>query len=384
MQSAASNYEPYLSFYGQHAISPVRQDISDLQKHFQRRGYLYRHLGLPPFALAGKAVAEFGPGSGYNALYTTALGPSRYLLVDGNPTGMEQTKALLQQHFPNYGGYEFVLSRIQDYKSDDRFDAVFCEGVIPHQKDPGAFSRHVGSFVKPGGVLGITTADYVSVFPEALRRVICDALVESGEPLKDKVAKLVPVFKSHYETLPGASRPVEDWLIDSLLDTWGNPLYSFEDAVRALDAEFEVYGGSPKFMTDWRWYKDLNASSANLNERAVAEYRATALSLMDCRNVFPAHQQAKAAPIRQLCEDAYWEMIRIRNAGDRNFTKIIAICDEVVGASKQSLPEISAPVAEVAAYLRDYANRDAKTSFDAFRSFYGRGQQYVSFVRRMA
>jgi 2-polyprenyl-3-methyl-5-hydroxy-6-metoxy-1,4-benzoquinol methylase len=382
MQSASHSYEPYLSFYGQHEISPVRQDISDLQKHFQRREYLYRHLGLPPFAITGKAVAEFGPGSGYNALYTTHLAPSRYLLVDGNPTGMEQTKALLHSHFPKYSGYEFVLSRIQDYQTSDKFDVVFCEGVIPHQKDPGGFTRHIGAFVKPGGVLGITTADYVSVFPEVLRRVICDAIVQNDEPLADKVAKLVPVFRSHYATLPGASRPVEDWLIDSLLDTWGNPLYSFEDAVKALDAEFEVYGGSPKFLTDWRWYKDLNASTAQLNERAVAEYRDNGLCLMDCRHVFPAQPQETAAPMRKACEDAFWEMIRIRNAGDRDFSKIIAICEDMVRMAKATLPEISTPIAEVAAYLRAYKTTDPMTCFDTFGSFYGRGQQYVSFVRR--
>jgi hypothetical protein len=220
------------------------------------------------------------------------------------------------------------------------------------------------------------------VFPEVLRRVICDAIVQNDEPLADKVAKLVPVFRSHYATLPGASRPVEDWLIDSLLDTWGNPLYSFEDAVKALDAEFEVYGGSPKFLTDWRWYKDLNASTAQLNERAVAEYRDNALCLMDCRHVFPAQPQETAAPMRKSCEDAFWEMIRIRNSGDRDFSKIIAICDDMVRTAKATLPEISTPIAEVAAYLRAYKTTDPLTCFDTFRSFYGRGQQYVSFVRR--
>jgi 2-polyprenyl-3-methyl-5-hydroxy-6-metoxy-1,4-benzoquinol methylase len=382
MQPITSSYEPYLSFYGKHKISPVRQDISDLQKHFQRREYLYRYLGLPPFAIAGKAVAEFGPGSGYNALYTTHLAPSRYVLVDGNPTGMDQAEQLLQQNFAKYSGHQFVLSRIQDFKSDEKFDAVFCEGVIPHQEDPCSFTRHVSSFVKPGGVLVITTADYISVFPEVLRRVVCDTIVQNEQPLAEKVAKLVPVFKSHYASLPGASRPVEDWLIDTLLDTWGNPLFSFEDAVVALSPEFEVYGSSPKFMTDWRWYKDLNASTAQPNQRAIEEYRSNRLSLMDCRSVLPAQPGEVTAATSNYCEEAFWAMVKIRNSARPEFSAIIDICDNITLSTKGSFPNISAPVSEVAAYLRSYSSTDPMTCFDTFRSFFGRGQQYVSFVRR--
>jgi hypothetical protein len=86
--------------------------------------------------------------------------------------------------------------------------------------------------------------------------------------------------------------------------------------------------------------------------------------------------------MRKSCEDAFWEMIRIRNSGDRDFSKIIAICDDMVRTAKTTLPEISTPIAEVAAYLRAYKTTDPMTCFDTFRSFYGRGQQYVSFVRR--
>ena len=52
--SAAVNREgaypvrPYVDFYRQEEISPVAQDISDLDRHFQRRQALYRHLGISP------------------------------------------------------------------------------------------------------------------------------------------------------------------------------------------------------------------------------------------------------------------------------------------------------------------------------------------------
>ena len=111
-----SEQEPYIGFYSQNKISPVHQDISDLEKHYSRRDYLYRNMGIVPFSLAGKSVLEFAPGSAHNALYTSSLNPQRYLLVDINPTGLEEGEALLKEHYPNATGREFVRSRIQDFE----------------------------------------------------------------------------------------------------------------------------------------------------------------------------------------------------------------------------------------------------------------------------
>ena len=44
-----------VDFYRRHGISPVRQDITDLETHFTRRAGLYRHLGLLPGFLKGPA-----------------------------------------------------------------------------------------------------------------------------------------------------------------------------------------------------------------------------------------------------------------------------------------------------------------------------------------
>lgn len=43
----------HLEFYTKFNISPVRQDISDLSRHFQRREALYRQLGILPRAIRG-------------------------------------------------------------------------------------------------------------------------------------------------------------------------------------------------------------------------------------------------------------------------------------------------------------------------------------------
>src|SRR6266481_6089335 len=90
--------ESLLEFYQRHRISPVRQDIQDLQAHFARRAALYRHLGVLPGFLRGRTVLEFGPGSGFNSLYTASLLPSRYLLVEANPRGIDDIRQLFSDY----------------------------------------------------------------------------------------------------------------------------------------------------------------------------------------------------------------------------------------------------------------------------------------------
>src|SRR5687768_7560883 len=103
----------HLAFYTAHGISPVRQDISDWERHRQRRSALYRQLGILPAYLKVRSVLEVGPGSGHNALYTASLGPSRFVLVEGNSTGIGDIRALFAEH-PDIAVPEIVGSRIED------------------------------------------------------------------------------------------------------------------------------------------------------------------------------------------------------------------------------------------------------------------------------
>lgn len=64
----------FIEYYGNHEISPVKQDLSDLKAHCAKREKLYRQLGIPGIAFEGKKILEVGPGSGYNTLASILLG----------------------------------------------------------------------------------------------------------------------------------------------------------------------------------------------------------------------------------------------------------------------------------------------------------------------
>ena len=66
----------YIDYYEKYKISPVRQDLSDFDKHVYIRTMLYQALGLPKTAFKGKNVLEVGSGGGYNAIVTATFKPA--------------------------------------------------------------------------------------------------------------------------------------------------------------------------------------------------------------------------------------------------------------------------------------------------------------------
>ena len=54
----------FLEYYGEHSISPVRQDITDIALHYERRKKVYRQCGIPLLAFRNAELLEIGAGGG--------------------------------------------------------------------------------------------------------------------------------------------------------------------------------------------------------------------------------------------------------------------------------------------------------------------------------
>ncbi len=374
---------PFVDFYRDNAISPVSQDIGDLHRHFERRGSLYRSMGIPAQLLRDRDVLEFGPGSGHNALHTASLGPRSYTLVDGNPYGLAEAQRLFAEYVPECN-VRFVEALIEEYDGEP-VDFVICEGTIPFQRDPGALARRVASFVRPGGLVTVTTVDSVSYLAEALRKLACECIAPVSLAPAERLEILRPLLAPHLATLTAMSRPLDDWIWDNILQSMVHGTFSIPEAIDALGAEYEFYGASPSFVTDWRWYKELYGSARDFNARAADAYRRSIVNFLDWRT----------GPIGPLDE----------HAGEA----IIALCDEVVDvvlgqadqparersqrilAPLRSLQHLVAPISQPTAdALAEAASMFERHAFErfgeptAFRSFFGRAQQHVTFVRRSA
>jgi SAM-dependent methyltransferase len=375
-----------VEFYRRHGISPVRQDISDLDAHFSRRAGLYRQLGLLPSTFKGRSVLEIGPGSGFNSVFTATLEPSRYVLLEGNPAGVTDIERLFSAFPVLRDRIEIASSLVEDYRSGEQFDIVLCEGMLAlaGMADPAALLRTVAGFVGSGGVLVITCIDAISDFAETLRRLCGQLLIDPADALAEQAARLTPVFSPHLATLPGMSRRHDDWVIDNLLNPASiGPYLSIPDAIATIRDGFEFYAASPHYCSDWRWYKSLTPGATAYNARGIEQYWANAHNLLDCTRLFAARDPSLNRALYRQCE-ATRDLIRDYETR-RDPATVGAIRDSLDGV-EASVRLFSAAIADAIREVRALvatAPPDAKAIAVSprFGPWFGRGQQYLSFTR---
>jgi len=373
--------KPFIDFYGKMDVIPTNQDITDLGTHFQRRGSLYCQLGIPPLFVQGRSVIEFGPGSGHNAIFTASLKPRNYTLVDANKKSLEGTRKVLRQHARGVS-IKIVASEIQKFTDKARFDLVLCEGVIPTQFKPASFLKHVAGFSKPGGVTVMTCMDSASVLSEVLRRY--QAFFEAGpaHPMDQRVARLTRFFKSHLEQLPGMSRRHEDWVIDAIIHPWSGPLFSITEALAALEGSYTVLGSSPKILEDWRWYKQIVREKVACAKAAHDSYWDNVHSFIDYRQILPPRPRAKNVLLLAATDHIY------RSVLDFELGKIKYPPEQLAKDLRKVVQLLAAPSSDATHSLEDFIrglNTFKKTGqwgkLPKFSSMWGRGQQYLSFIR---
>ena len=375
-----------VEFYRRNGISPVRQDISDLEAHFTRRAGLYRQLGMLPSFLRGRSILEIGPGSGFNSIYTATLEPSRYVLLEGNPAGVADIERLFAGFPVLRARIEIASSLVEDYDSAERYDFVLCEGMLALAgiADPASLLRAVAKFVAPGGMLVITCIDAISDFAETLRRLCGQMLIDPSESLAEQASALILVFGPHLASLPGMSRRHDDWVIDNLLNPASiGPYLSIPDAIAAIRDEFEFYGASPHYCTDWRWYKSLTPGATGYNERGTEQYWANAHNLLDCTRLFPSRDPLANQQLYAQCEATRNLIREYESSRDTDVvTEIRARLGEVEQSLRAFNPQIADAVQEVSALVASVPpDAKAVAASRQFGPWFGRGQQYLSFSR---
>ena len=366
----------HLKFYGEHGISPVRQDISDLSRHFKRREALYRHLGIVPRSLSGRSVLEVGPGSGQNALYTASLKPASFVLLEGNPIGAEQTGILMRPHRAIV-----IQSRLEDWVPTAPFDFVFCEGLLSGVENPNDILNKLSAATRSGGVLVISVVDHLSHFPEMIRRALAQSILKGAGTLTEQTERLLPAFAPHLTTLRGMSRRHDDWIVDNLIHPGTViPLINAPEAIQRLSESFDYYAGSPHFVTDWRWYKE---AAGETNERAIEQYWDLAHNLLDYSVVSEAREPQLNQTLYALCTLARAHLKAYEEKFDQRcmeeFKDVLShIIRDVMTFSTSTARAMreGADLLEGALMPADIAGAQR------FGALFGRGQQYLSFIKK--
>jgi hypothetical protein len=341
-------------------------------------------LGILPRAIRGQSVLEVGPGGGYNSLYTAALSPKRYVLVEGNPTGIEHMNSLFGAHPQWTGMTKIIRSRLEDWKPDHEYDFVFCEGLLSGVPNPEEILNKLADSTSVGGVLTITCVDHLSHFPETLRRAFAQLAVDPTDDLETKVKKILPMMSPHLQTLPGMSRLHDDWVIDNLIHPGSIiPLINFPEAIAVLAPRFEFYASSPHLVTDWRWYKSIVGDDWDFNLQAIEQFWALAHNMLDYRKTLPAREPLANQRLYDLCTAARAQLERFERKRDFSFmVNFRGLLDKIVEEARYFSTDVAEALSEAAELLAgDRLNPTAVAEAEKFGLLFGRGQQYLSLTR---
>jgi len=341
---------------------------------------LYQILGVPIAAIQGKRVLEFGPGSGHNSVCVARHDPEKYVLVDGVQTIIEAARKRFEECGVPREKYLFVNALFEEFSSECLFDLVIAEACIPLQHKPTEMLEHIAGFVKPGGLLIITTISATSYLPEILRRVGKVIISKEVNDSDQLVNRLSDIYKSHGESLPGMQRSIKDWVLDNLIQPLSDQkLLSIPDAIRTLQLDFDFFGSSPNFSEDWRWFKSIDPTNPEISKSATEAYFRKTVNLVDFRIYNQVHEAAVGQKLEAECSKVWAEMLNLEGDKEASWDPFWRSLTDITEILEGIAPTTAVALAEAKNWLKEGC---PDSSLPEFSRWWGRGQQYVSFLRR--
>lgn len=379
----------YIDYYNKYNVIPVSQNLSNLSEIIFKRNHLYMTLGFPLSRLRGLKILEVGPGGGYNAIATSFYSPSLYTFVDASTASLSQLQARYDQGLFNAEEVRIHESNFLEYTSDEKYDLVICEGTIPCQENPAEFLNKLSSFVGEGGGLIITTTTASSFLSEICRMMLRPFIFASSRSFEERIKMSSDIFGSHLDALGTSTRPIRDWVIDVILQDWYSYRYVFSilDAADLISNTFNFYNSSPSFLIDDRWYKKVGSTDATRTDLLKNQYGILAISLLDYRvpisSIFKIEDQQSLTEIEFLCSQVCLLHNEIlTNSSYHSIDKVIDTLQEISNTLPEAFAETKRSITDYKRVLTELAHSGNLLEFKEFKNFWGRGQQYVSFLRK--
>jgi len=374
----------HLQFYMKNNISPVHQDISNLSRHLDRRGSLYRYLGMPESYFKGIDVLEVGPGSGHNSLYVASCLPNSYDLLEPNPTGQEGIRQLYDEFERNHTTPNLIKKRLEDFTPEQKYDVVISEGWLGVSLHERQQMIKLGTFLNPGGILITTLASPIGAVPNALRRILGDVLTWEVISLDDKTSLLIEAFGSHLGTMQDMTRPYQDWVHDVLI----NPGFMTisvtpEMFMEDMGDKFSIYNSYPRFDADWRWYKSLYGKNKQFNERYMESYFKQCHNFYDYNSEYPCREPGKNIALEKDCFTLLSLIVEMEEKMDKNYYSEIS---DVVKKIQSNLAEVSSSWAQGIEEFLDIFSQNRVTveqvsSMNVLKPVFGRELLYASAIK---
>lgn len=392
-----TNQIPFLDFYQKHSIIPVTQELS--QAHFSRRYYLYRTLGITaPIGANANAslnILEVGAGTGDNAVITAKIFPSSsYTFIDGNKLSLDTIRSkietgLLPEACKVIDG---DLNKLATDELANSFDLVICEGTVPGQLSPASFASKLFSLAAEDGQIVLTCADAYSALPELLRRLYRPHLIRLD--FNTSIETGVKIFSSHLDSLPAMSRSPQDWVADQILNPWAHQDWQFSilDALKIAESKnCDFLGSSPSFLSDWAWYKEITKVNFYWNSLAKKQWKKSRIFSLDKRLSPACGEFSCDTKFSELLKKFVAFTARASTVDEFSYSQLdtqelASYLEDAIDILQGS--SLASQVESVIQALVDFnrawpaiAKGDIEADVGSFRSWWGRGQQYISFQK---
>ena len=367
---------PFLDFYEKHKIIPTSLEITHKQKFFTQRNYLFETLGIPTRFLSGSKILELGPGTGQKAEHLLSLNPASYTAIDNNIESIKSTQDMINRS--GFSGTATVTSAdFSEYVDSNRYDLVLAELVVITQHDPLLFLDKLVKLLSPGGVLVYTCSDSISLLSEILRRAIVNKFEMVSDNLGDSADAIAKFFGPDLNSLDGMNRSHTDWAIDQIIKPTIGPQMTIADSLKSFQSEAVFHGSSPRFVEDYRWYKDPDSSIESLNSVAIENFWAKCHNFIDYRFNYKSLSS-------QINQDIYAATNRLYSTvaeamWNHESEQIVTTnCKEIQILISENCQETNLSLESFLKYWRT----ENVVDLEPFRPWWGRGTQYISVMKR--
>jgi ubiquinone/menaquinone biosynthesis C-methylase UbiE len=373
----------FIKFYGEYNISPVKQDISYIDIHYKKREKLFKLLGISPSFFKGKRILEVGPGSGYNTLAFLKWG-AQVDLVEPNYKGRNELVSLFEKEHIKRSSWILNTCTIEEFIPTQRYDFIIAEGFVPNINNQEEVIEKLISMLNEGGIIVLTCVDEISTFFEQIKRLIAQIIIKDIESFDEKVNVLSQAFKKHLEALPQATRGIEDWVTDQFINPAINcvNLMGMDKCIEYFTDEFELLGSSPRLFEDYSWYKDIEFDWKTHYLEQFKMKRHNLIMTESPITIFTKEKNDillnRVQAIRDLC-------IKYEEDKNDNFIQMIYELKAVRDLFEGIDNKVYLAIADIINILneKDFSYKGLD-KYEDFTLACGRGQQYVSMLRKIS
>lgn len=386
-----SKESAFIDFYNEKNIIPVGQNIN--AEHFRRRNYLYSSLGINLSSIKSSKIIEFGPGGGYNAQATCKWHPAKYTFVDASKRSLDllHKKKDCGEIYIRGGArssIQIIESTILSFSSDELFDLVLVEGLLPGQTHPEDILKHSSSFTDIGGIYITTTTSAISLLSDTCRKIFLPIIEETNADFDSQIKFAMDIFSPQLQTLGNGLRSTKDWVLDTILRKASSEMkyiFSMKDVIGTIGCDFQFHGSSPRFLIDDRFYKHVTNSDFGINEILLNQFEKINVSFIDHKLPLSSVSNLDM----EICKDIEllskyaWD-IHLNICSNQSYETLddfLSIMNKIEKLLPDGFEITKESINDFCLKFPKFLENLDTSIFSSFNSWWGRGQQYISLIR---